>query len=197
MTPMTEDKLDGRPGIPRTGRIGRLAKIIEKETDQNIALQVMHDVDQFESTSNYATKAAWLRKAVERLEELVGKETTRKIMENCGRQCCGQTYRKRAQHLMSESKSMEEFIENLNRNRIGGGRLKLKDENTITGGYDHCYCEQVKHTKELFSKTYCYCSAGWYKQLFESALGRSVDVEPVQTIIMGAESCEFIIHFKR
>jgi len=46
--------------------------------------------------SNYTKKAAWWRGAILRLEKEVGKETAIKIMESCGRKCCGGTYRKRA-----------------------------------------------------------------------------------------------------
>jgi predicted hydrocarbon binding protein len=181
--------------IPKTGRLGRWAKMIEEETNRDVVEKVMHNVNTITATSQYAAKAAWIQHAVERLETLVGEKTAIKIMENCGRKCCGPTSRARAQEIMSRSKSIEEFIEQLNKKGLGGGRLTLKDETTIRGGYDVCYCGQVKKTREPFStKVYCYCSVGWYKQLFESALKKPVDVELVQSIISGADSCEFVIH---
>ena len=183
------------PRIPKTGRIGRLAKFIEKEAGLNVLLEVMQDVDQFESTSSTVRKADWIRVAIQRLEQSVGEETSIRIMEVCGRQCCGQTHRKHARQLRVESESMGAFIEKLNEKGIGGGRLKLVDQDIITGGYDRCYCGQVKQTKVPFpTTTYCHCSVGWYKQLFETALERPVEIELVQSIIAGAESCEFIIH---
>lgn len=183
------------PKIPKTGRIGRLARSIEKEANRSVLLKVMQDTDEYESTSSYAIKAAWWKGAVEQLEKLVGKETTVRIMENCGRQCCGATHRKHAKQFMSESKSIEEFLDKMNKKGIGGGRFKLKDRNTIVGGYNRCYCGQVSRTKEPFStNTYCQCGVGWIKQLFESALEKPVDVELLQSVIMGAKSCEFIIH---
>ena len=95
---------------------------------------------------------------------------------------------------MQESDSIQAFIDKLNRAGIGGRSLQLKN-NTITGGYDHCYCGQVKKTQEPFpSTTYCHCSVGWYKQLFETALEKPVEVKITRSIISGAESCEFIIH---
>lgn len=181
--------------IPTGGRLGRLARAIEKETNREVLLKVMKDVNQYESTSDYATKAAWIKGAIERLEGLVGEEKSKKILERCGRKCCGPTTRKRAKELKKETKSIEEFINRLNKVGIGGGRLHLRDKNTITGGYDHCYCGQVKHTRQAFPKlTYCCCSVGWYKQLFESALEKPVEVEIKQSIISGAKSCEFTIH---
>jgi len=180
--------------IPTTGRIGRLAQVIEKELGRQTLLTVMKDVEQYTLTNDYARKAAWIKTAIERLAELVGREKTREIMKQCGRRCCGVTTRKKAKKLMQESNSIPELIDKLNKTGIGGGRLQLKD-NTITGGYDHCYCGQVKKTQEPFiSTTYCHCSVGWYKQLFETAFEKPVEVEITQSIISGAKSCEFIIH---
>ncbi len=187
-----KDKIDG---IPSTGRIGRLAGIIERKAGKKTLHKVMRDVDQYTLTSNPSKKAAWLRVAIEQLEQLVGAETAGNIMQECGKKCCGQRTRERAKKLMLESDNIEDFVNKLNKEGLGGRRLKVVDQNTITGGYDHCYCGQVRHTEQPFSnKTYCLCSVGWYKQLFEHALERSVEVEITQSIISGAETCEFIIH---
>lgn len=71
-----------------------------------------------------------------------------------------------------------------------GRRLKFVNSHTIIGGYDHCYCGQVEHTKELFTDTtYCNCSVGWYKQLFETAMGKKVEVKILQSIISRSKSC--------
>jgi predicted hydrocarbon binding protein len=194
--------------FPTTGRIGRIAKKIEAEAGLAVLRDVMTDVDEFQRARSSADKAAWVRKLIARLEEQVGREKTIGIMQKCGLMCCGVTSRKRVKLLMSESGSVEEFVEKLNESGsveefveklnetgFGGGRLKMKDKNTIVGGYDRCYCGLVKHTKEPFpTDTYCWCSTGWYKQLFETALGRPVDVELIQSIVSGADTCEFVIH---
>lgn len=181
--------------IPKTGRIGRFAHIVEEETNQDVLEKVMQDAEHYKSF-NYSKKAAWWKGAVNRLEQLVGRETCCKILAQCGRKCCGYTMQNRAKQLMDESESLQAFVEKLNEKGLGGGRLVLQDETTITGGYDTCYCGQVKKTKEPFDTNYCHCSVGWYTQLFESALG-PVDVELVQSIISGADTCEFIIRIRR
>ena len=182
--------------IPKTGRIGRFAKTVEAETDREVVEKVMQDADQYKSY-NYVRKAAWWKRVIENLEQLTGREKSCEIMEKCGRKCCGSTSRRKAKEAMEQSETLEELVKRMNEKGIGGGRLTLKDKTTVHGGYDHCYCGQVKHTAEVFPEIYCHCSVGWYKQLFESALGTSVEVELVQSIITGADTCEFIIHVKR
>ena len=74
---------------------------------------------------------------------------------------------------MEESKSVKGLLARLNERRIGGGRLKLRNKNTIVGGYDWCYCGRVKHTQQPFpTDTYCHCPAEWYKSLFEAAFDK-------------------------
>ncbi|MDH5714467.1 MAG: DUF6144 family protein [Candidatus Aminicenantes bacterium] len=178
--------------IPKTGRIGRLARNIEQETNRAVLLKVMQDFDQFQSASDKAMKAEWLKGAIERLEKLVDKETAVKIMESCGLECCSSAVIKRAKQLMSKSSSIAEF---LNKFSAGGYRFILKDNNIIIGTYNKCYCGQVKHTKETFiTNTYCQCGVGYLRQLFQSALEKPVKVELIQSIITGAERCEFIIN---
>jgi hypothetical protein len=95
---------------------------------------------------------------------------------------------------MEESRSVGGLLARLNEAGIGGGRLELKNRNTIAGGYDWCYCGRVKQTKEPFrTDTYCHCSTGWYRSLFEAAFGKPVTVKLKQSIIQGARSCEFEI----
>jgi hypothetical protein len=181
--------------IPTTGRIGRMTEHIRRRAGEAMVLEVIKDLQQFETTSNYPKKAGWIRETIGRLDELVGETTAREIMQECGRACFGSNNSTTVRKLMEKSSSLEDFIAQLNARHLGGGRLIVRDQNTICGGYDRCYCGQVKQTKQPFPNlTYCHCSTGWYRQLFESALEKPVRVEILQSIISGSNSCEFIIH---
>jgi Zn-dependent oligopeptidase len=180
--------------IPTTGRIGRFARALEKETNRKIVEQTINNLDDYLQFNN-KEKAEWWWKTIQNLEKSIGKPTLSKVMQACGSKCCGITSRKRAKLYWSQSKSMKEFINNLNKHHLGGGRLKLIDAHTITGGYNTCYCGQVKYTQQRFpSDSYCQCSTAWYKQLFETSLSKPVKVEIKQSIIHGAKTCEFVIH---
>ena len=62
--------------------------------------------------------------------------------------------------------------------------------------YPKCYCSQVnKIPKGKLSRTYCNCSHGWAKALFEGALGRPVEVRMEESIISGNNQCKFKIIF--
>ena len=176
--------------ISKTGKIGNFAKNIEKETNPNVLQKVMQNVDQFESTFDRTKKAEWIKGSIKRLEQQIGKEKSIKIMENCGRDCCKK--HARYKRLIKESKSIEEFLDKLS---TGGFQFRLKDKKTIVGKYDKCYCYMVKQTKKPFlTKTYCHCGAGHIREIFESFFNKPVEVELMQSVITGSESCKFLIH---
>jgi predicted hydrocarbon binding protein len=116
------------------------------------------------------------------------------IMEACGRQCIGASTLEKARRLQKDSNNLDDLLTRLNEAHIGGGHLR-REENTIHGAYDRCYCGSVSQSREKFSDTYCHCSCGWYHQLFEALLGRPVEVELLGSILQGAERCEFQIHY--
>jgi hypothetical protein len=183
--------------LPTAGRIGRIARIIVSEAGVSAAQKILKGADKFDQL-NQRAKADYIREMIRRMKKIIGVRKTYQILVLCGRMCCGATTRKAAKTAMEGSRSLEDFIEKLNEHHIGGGRLKLKDKNTIIGGYDRCYCGMVSKTSTPFKdKTYCQCATGWYEQLFETALGRPVRVKILQSIICGAKTCEFEIKIER
>ena len=175
---------------PKTGKIGRFANNVKKETNSIVFQKVMDGIEEFESTTDKAKKAKWMQEAIKRLENTVEREESINIMEKCGRECFNQ--HQLAKQLKEKPKSIEEIIGRLNK---GSVTLRMEDKNTIIAEYHICLCHIVKQTKEPFpTDTYCHCSVGWWKQLFESALKKTIKVELVHSIISGAKTCKFLIH---
>jgi len=60
-----------------------------------------------------------------------------------------------------------------------------------------CFCSMVKDAilkGEEISPTFCNCSAGWFVQVWEFILGRTLRVDVVEDVLHGAERCIFAIH---
>ncbi len=179
--------------IPRTGRVGRFAKIVEKETDSNTFIHIMKDSSEYSNFKPEET-ALWWKGAIERLEKKLGKDKAIEIMETCGSKCCGAGQRKLAKKMMEESSSLEEFLEKLGSHRVKDGELTyiLADKNTIIARHNRCFCGQVKQSKELFKNDiYCQCSVEFNKTFFEAALEQEVAVTLKSSILNGDEYCEF------
>lgn len=189
-------KNDKNTPLPKSGGLGRIAQILIAEVGEATAREIMPNAGRFNSLIR-KDKAEYIRNMIKRMKKIIGVAKTYNILVSCGKKCCSANTRKGALEAMKESKSMQDFIDRLNERNLGGGRLKLKDKNTITGGYDRCYCSMVRNTIIPFQDTtYCQCSTGWYKQLFETALGRPVEVRILKSIIAGAKTCEFEIKIK-
>jgi phage antirepressor YoqD-like protein len=91
--------------IPKTGRIGRFAKILQKEVNEDILFKIIQDSDKYSSLKP-EKKALWWKNSVEKMENELGKVKSVKIMSSCGEKCCGKGQRKTAKKLMDASKSV-------------------------------------------------------------------------------------------
>ncbi len=185
--------------IPKTGRIGRFAKIVEKMTDKDSFIRIMQDSPGYDNLKPNET-AEWWRKAVERLENEVGTDKSVTVMRICGSKCCGSGQRETAKRMMAESSSLIDFLDKLSKYKVKDGVLeyKLSDNNTIIARHHKCFCGQVKEASEKFqNRTYCQCSVEFNKQFFEAALGKHVDVELKQSIITGGDCCEFDVKIEK
>lgn len=59
---------------------------------------------------------------------------------------------------------------------------------------NYCHCPLVRnHFNEGISPTFCNCSAGWYRQLWEGILGRPVRIKILKSLIKGDKNCKFAI----
>ena len=129
----------------------------------------------------------WITTLMSGLEKNVDEKTSARILEQCGRQCQSQSFIKKAKGLYEKSKNIDDFLEKLG--RVYKHLHREGEEVYIV--YPRCYCSQVnKIPKGKLSGTYCNCSRGWAKALFEGALGRSVEVIMEKSIINGDSECK-------
>lgn len=60
--------------------------------------------------------------------------------------------------------------------------------------YHYCHCDHMRAVSLPVSPTHCYCSAGWYRRIWEGILERPVRVELLRSVLQGDECCEFAVH---
>jgi len=124
------------------------------------------------------------------LDEQVDEETRVRLLEQCGRRCQTQSLVKKARGIYERSKSVDEFL-------IEFGRVYRhlhREGDNVYIVYPRCYCTFVNRMpRGRVSATWCNCSRGWAKALFEGALGRPIEVVTEQTIIKGDKQCRFKI----
>jgi len=61
----------------------------------------------------------------------------------------------------------------------------------------YCHCPRIRDAVAQGAKIsplYCYCSAGFYKALWEDILGMPVEVEVLESILDGGDVCRMAVH---
>jgi predicted hydrocarbon binding protein len=132
----------------------------------------------------------WISWIIAALDEHFDEETRAKILEQCGRQCQSENFIKKARKIYEESENLDEFLE-----KFGEVYENLHMEgDKVFIIYPKCYCPNVnKIPQGKLSATYCNCSRGWAKALFEGALGKPVYVIMEESVVNGDERCRFRI----
>ncbi len=149
----------------------------------------------YQTLTTLQQKIRGIQGMMQLLDQNVNEETRRRILETCGRRCIGASTLGKARRLLRDAPDLDSWLVRLNEAHIGGGHLRCEG-NTIHAAYDRCYCGSVNQARERISITYCYCSCGWYRQLFETLLGHLVHVELLGSIISGEERCRFLIYLQ-
>jgi len=132
----------------------------------------------------------WIIQLMAGLDEHVDEEARAKVLEHCGRQCQSEGFVKKARGIFEKSKNVDEFLD-----EFGKVYKHLRREgDNVYIVYPRCYCSFVnKIPAGKLSATYCNCSRGWTKELFEGALERPVEVVMEKSIVMGDSECRFRI----
>ncbi len=59
--------------------------------------------------------------------------------------------------------------------------------------YPTCYCSCVKRVDKPVSRTWCYCTLGYTKKMFDYILGRDVSVSLIESVKTGGDVCRIRI----
>ena len=121
-------------------------------------------------------------------------ETTQRIMEKCGEACAEMGDLVLARKIADETEDIEETIARANDKIAWCGRW-VRNRNTITAVCTACGCPLVRRGIVELSGTFCFCSRGWVKTVFEALLERPVRVELKKAIGRGDDVCKYNVHF--
>lgn len=167
--------------------------------------KVMERGEKITAKSSKAEIAEWVKGAMDRLDALVDERVRAEIMENCGYKCSEVNSRviEGAKTRRKRCKSEEEFLEAEQQRPLRGTRL-VREGNVLYQFYTprtyakslRCHCGLLRGlpADETISRTYCHCSKGFAKRLWEGALGRPVRVELIYSAVSGADECKFAVH---
>jgi predicted hydrocarbon binding protein len=132
----------------------------------------------------------WMTSLTDSLEKNTDEKTRARILEQCGRRCQSPSFVEKARKIRQQSENVDEFIDRLSQTY----KHLHREGSNVYVTYPRCYCSFVnKIPPGKMSRTWCNCSRGWVKELFEGALGSSVEVILEKSIVKGDDHCRFRI----
>jgi predicted hydrocarbon binding protein len=155
---------------------------VKSASNDEMAKEIVYGKDEEAKTEDNPT---WVKSTMKRLENNFDNITIKQIRMGCQ---CGYGMEDKLElvkGLVKSSSNMEEFG-NLPNAKVAGlyceeGELYLK--------FNFCPCPMLAEVDKLETNTWCQCTTGYSKVLFEKAFECKVEVELLKSIKMGHDKC--------
>lgn len=130
----------------------------------------------------------WVKNLIDSMDAHLNEEAKIRVMEACGRACARGGAIRAAKACQGD---LDKMLSTLKR-WVGKENVR-KDEDVVYVVYTKCFCHLVADGPPRLADTYCYCSHGWLKEMFETVVGKPVNVDLTESIKRGGQSCRFAI----
>jgi len=155
---------------------------IKSASNDEMAEEIVYGKDETAKTEDNPT---WVKSTMKRLQNNFDNMTIKHIRMKCQ---CGYGMDEKLELLkdLIESSSNMEELANLDKAKTAGlyyenGELYLQ--------FHFCPCPMLADVDRLETNTWCQCTTGYSKVLFEKAFECKVEVELLKSIKMGDEKC--------
>jgi len=155
---------------------------VKNESSEETATKIVFGENQNLALEDDPT---WVKNTMQRLENQFSSDSVKTIRMNCQ---CGYAMDEKlnlVRELMASASSIDEFANNDCAKAAGlssvNGELFLQ--------FPFCPCPMLAQVDKLETNTWCQCTTGYSKVLFEKAFGCQVAVELLKSIKMGDEIC--------
>jgi len=186
----------------------RLSENLKRIVGDKISRQVMAGC---ENLTDLKEKALWSKKTMAKLDELVPDENTRyEIMAGCCCFCADEII-EQLRPEYRKSQDIDKLLVKMYKNPFYVRPIRKGDTIFLTKAprdpdnyqkaktaeekrFHYCHCEYARASEGGLSPTFCYCGAGWYKNIFEGILERPVKVSLVKSVMQGDDICQVAVH---
>jgi predicted hydrocarbon binding protein len=130
--------------------------------------------------------AHWVKDLMDQADVQLTEPQRKALMEARGRSCAKSGAARRAEPFKGK---VDDFVADL-ASHMGKDAVR-REGDVIKVSYPRCFCPLVAESKEPLSASYCFCSAGWLKEVYETVSGKPVTVEILETVKRGGKLCRF------
>lgn len=138
-------------------------------------------------SADYLCKFKWAKDVCNYLDGKYTPEEIKELRMSCS---ChpGDNEKANTKRIFDKAGSLDEFCEAYNREYARQHPVWHEGE-TIFFSYPTCYCSCVKRVSETLPLTWCLCSLGYTKDLFDYVLSCDSEVELIESIKLGDSRC--------
>jgi predicted hydrocarbon binding protein len=152
-----------------------------------------------ETRINFAEK--WLTRFFDVLDSNLDEDSRKEIMMANGKACFLNWRKEIGQPVRQTTlKKFTEWVKNNVKDdtyRVEGNVIYFQFTSAAETGLPSeegaCLCPLVETKPEGLSPTYCQCSVGYVKEWYDQLFGKSVQVELLDSVLMGGKRCRFRI----
>lgn len=205
-----ENKIEIQSGIHPWEK--RLANKLDAVLGRDTRMEIMKDNDKsFTIESSKEERAQWIKSMLKKLDKMATDYEKYDILS-----CCAHDFSQKRINFLNglykKTGSIEEvlkvmyddydwyenpklientiYVTKVPYNRDGYENAKTLEEKRI----NYCHCPMIRtHLSEGISPTFCNCSAGWYRRLWEGILERPIRIKILASLVKGDQNCKFAI----
>lgn len=157
-------------------------RVVKSARNDEMAKEIVYGKDEGARTEDNPT---WVKSTMKRLENNFDNIAIKQIRMGCQ---CGYGMEDKLElvkDLVKSSSNMEEFG-NLPKAKAAG---LYYEEGELYLQFNFCPCPMLAEVDKLETNTWCQCTTGYSKVLFEKAFECEVEVELLKSIKMGQDKC--------
>ena len=164
----------------------------------------MREASRTPDSDRFRKASIWIKDLINNMDSILDYDTKIKLMHSCGKSCYIDAF-----GVAAEGQPSPQLAERWMAYLKNAG-FEIREEGNVTvvnysWGRDHqnpwglmmkdgfCLCPIVESIPKGLSPTFCNCSAGYVKEMFQRYMGKPVDVELMGTLQTGADDCRFKI----
>jgi predicted hydrocarbon binding protein len=162
-----------------------IRKIQEEVIYNAVKAESDHETAQKIVSGDHEDNPTWVKNTMKRLEDHFDPATIKKLRMNCQ---CGYGMDEKLvllKELMASSRSLEEFA---GHDKAQAAGLSFRNGDLYLQ-FPFCPCPMLAEVDKLETNTWCQCTTGYSKVIFEKAFGCEVDVELLKSVKMGDDLC--------
>lgn len=142
----------------------------------------------------------WVKRFFDVVDQTLDEETRKKLMMLNGKTCYRDWIRETKQEIRPiefEAWAKRAAARNREELKVEGNVIHYQYSGSAETGSavadGICLCPMAESKPAGLSPTYCHCSVGYVKEIFELQFNRKVDVELIDSVLKGGKRCQFKI----